>query len=464
MNIYNTLTKKIETFTPNEEGTVRLYTCGPTVYHYAHIGNLRTYIFEDILEKGLEYLGYEVLRVMNITDVGHLTSDADTGEDKMSIASAREHKSVYDIANFYTNAFFQDCSKLNIRKPAIVEKASDHIDTYIKMITKMLEDGYAYLSNGNVYFDITKANNYYELSGKNPEDLMVGVRDTVEEDKYKRNPGDFVLWFTTSKFENQDMKWDSPWGVGYPGWHIECSGISGKYLGEYLDIHCGGVDNIFPHHTNEIAQSEAYFGHKWCNYWVHGEHLNDQSGKMSKSKGEFLTVSLLEEKGYNPLSYRYFCLNSHYRNQLTFTWDALKSAETAYTKLKNKIKQLDRTPNLSDKKLDFYQNKFKDAIGNDLNTSSMITLVYDVLKDEELSDFTKLYLIDDFDKVLSLSLIEEPKEVSEELEELILAKIEERNNAKKSKDFVLADKIRDELFEKGVKLIDSKDGTTYELI
>ena len=464
MNIYNTLTKKIETFTPNEEGIVRLYTCGPTVYHYAHIGNLRTYIFEDILEKGLEYLGYEVLRVMNITDVGHLTSDADTGEDKMSIASAREHKSVYDIANFYTNAFFQDCSKLNIRKPAIVEKASDHIDTYIKMITKMLEDGYAYLSNGNVYFDITKANNYYELSGKNPEDLMVGVRDTVEEDKYKRNPGDFVLWFTTSKFENQDMKWDSPWGVGYPGWHIECSGISGKYLGEYLDIHCGGVDNIFPHHTNEIAQSEAYFGHKWCNYWVHGEHLNDQSGKMSKSKGEFLTVSLLEEKGYNPLSYRYFCLNSHYRNQLTFTWDALKSAETAYTKLKNKIKQLDRTPNLSDKKLDFYQNKFKDAIGNDLNTSSMITLVYDVLKDEELSDFTKLYLIDDFDKVLSLSLIEEPKEVSEELEELILAKIEERNNAKKSKDFVLADKIRDELFEKGVKLIDSKDGTTYELI
>ena len=464
MNIYNTLTKKIETFTPNEEGIVRLYTCGPTVYHYAHIGNLRTYIFEDILEKGLEYLGYEVLRVMNITDVGHLTSDADTGEDKMSIASAREHKSVYDIANFYTNAFFQDCSKLNIRKPAIVEKASDHIDTYIKMITKMLEDGYAYLSNGNVYFDITKANNYYELSGKNPKDLMVGVRDTVEEDKYKRNPGDFVLWFTTSKFENQDMKWDSPWGVGYPGWHIECSGISGKYLGEYLDIHCGGVDNIFPHHTNEIAQSEAYFGHKWCNYWVHGEHLNDQSGKMSKSKGEFLTVSLLEEKGYNPLSYRYFCLNSHYRNQLTFTWDALKSAETAYTKLKNKIKQLDRTPNLSDKKLDFYQNKFKDAIGNDLNTSSMITLVYDVLKDEELSDFTKLYLIDDFDKVLSLSLIEEPKEVSEELEELILAKIEERNNAKKNKDFVLADKIRDELFEKGVKLIDSKEGTTYELI
>ncbi len=464
MNIYNTLTKKIEKFTPNEDGIVRMYTCGPTVYHYAHIGNLRTYIFEDILEKGLEYLGYDVLRVMNITDVGHLTSDADSGEDKMELASKREHKSVYDIANFYENAFFQDCSKLNIRKPAVVEKASDHIDTYIKMISKMLEDGYAYISNGNVYFDITKANNYYQLSGKNPDELMIGVRDTVEEDEYKKNPGDFVLWFTSSKFGNQDMKWDSPWGVGYPGWHIECSGISGKYLGEYLDIHCGGVDNIFPHHTNEIAQSEAYFGHKWCNYWVHGEHLNDQSGKMSKSKGDFLTVSLLETKGYNPLSYRYFCLNSHYRNQLTFSWEALDSAQNAYNKLKARIKQLDKTPNLSDKKLDFYQDKFKDAISNDLNTSSMITLLYDVLKDNELSDFTKLYLIDDFDKVLSLGLIEEDKEVSEELEEMILAKIEERNTAKKNKDFALADKIRDELFEQGVKLIDSREGTTYELI
>ena len=464
MNIYNTLTKKVEKFTPNEEGIVRMYTCGPTVYHYAHIGNLRTYVFEDILEKGLEYLGYEVLRVMNITDVGHLTSDSDSGDDKMKLASEREKKSVYDIAEFYTNAFFQDANKLNIRKPAIVEKASNHIDTYIKMIEKMLEDGYAYKSNGNIYFDITKANDYYNLSGKNAEDLMVGVRDTVEEDTFKKNPGDFVLWFTTSKFENQDMKWDSPWGVGYPGWHIECSGISGKYLGEYLDIHCGGIDNIFPHHTNEIAQSEAYFGHKWCNYWVHGEHLNDQSGKMSKSKGEFLTVSLLEEKGYNPLSYRCFCLNSHYRNQLTFSWEALDSAENAYKKLKSRIKQLDRTPNLHDSKLDFYQDKFKEAISNDLNTSSMITLVYDVLKDEELSDFTKLYLVDDFDKVLSLGLIEEEKEISPELEELILVKIEERNQAKKNKDFALADKIRDELFDKGVKLIDSREGTTYELI
>ena len=464
MKIYNTLTKSVEEFIPNQEGIVKMYTCGPTVYHYAHIGNLRTYIFEDILEKGLEYLGYDVERVMNITDVGHMTSDADTGEDKMEKASNREGKTVYEIADFYTDAFFKDMEKLNISKPSIVEKASDHIDKYIEIIKKLLDDGYAYISDGNVYFDISKANDYYKLSGKNPEDLLVGVRETVEEDKSKKNPGDFGLWFTVSKFANQDMKWDSPWGVGYPGWHIECSGISAEYLGEYLDIHCGGVDNIFPHHTNEIAQSEAYFGHKWCNYWVHGEHLNDKSGKMSKSNGEFLTLSLLEEKGYNPLSYRLFCLNSHYRNQLVFTWESLDSAEASYKKLKNRISKLDRTPDLHESKLDHYQNLFKEAISNDLNTASMITILYDVLKDSELSDFTKLYLIDDFDKVLSLGLIDEEETVDLELEEKIIKKIEERNNAKKNKDFIKADSIRDELLKEGIKLIDTRDGTTYEII
>ncbi len=464
MKIYNTLTRRVETFVPHENGIVRMYTCGPTVYHYAHIGNLRTYIFEDILEKGLKYLGYEVKRVMNITDVGHLTSDSDTGEDKMIKGAKREGKSVYEIADFYTNAFFNDCSKLNIKKPNIVEPASHHIDTYIEMITKMLQDGYAYLSNNNVYFDVSKAKDYYQLSGKNPEDLMVGVRDTVEEDKAKRNPADFVLWFTDSKFKNQDMRWDSPWGLGYPGWHIECSGISGKYLGEYLDIHCGGIDNIFPHHTNEIAQSEAYFGHKWCNYWVHGEHLNDQTGKMSKSNGEFLTVSLLEEKGYDPLSYRYFCLSSHYRKVLVFSYEALDQAESAYKKLKARISKLDRTPNLHEDKIDYYQTQFKEAISNDLNTASMLTLVYDVLKDDELTDFTKLYLIDHFDQVLSLNLIEEEKEIDNELKEYVLLKIEERNQAKKDKNYDLADSIRDELLGKGVRLVDSKEGTTYEIM
>ncbi len=465
MELYNTLTKKIETFTPNEENTVRMYTCGPTVYHYAHIGNLRTYIFEDILEKGLEYLGYNVLRVMNVTDVGHLENDSDNGEDKMQKGAEREHKSVYEIADFYERAFFEDCAKLNIRKPKVVERATKHIDTYIKMIEKLLDEGFAYISDGNVYFDVSKANNYYQLSGKNPDELFVGVRDTVDEDKSKRNPYDFGLWFTVSKFSNQEMKWNSPWGVGYPGWHIECSGISYKFLGEYLDIHCGGVDNIFPHHTNEIAQSEAYLGHKWCNYWIHGEHLNDSTGKMSKSKGEFLTVALLESKGYNPLAYRFFCLGSHYRKQLVFTYESLDAAQNTYNKLKNKIKKLDRTPDLHDTKLDYYKEKFKGAIENDLNTSSMLTVLYDVLKDNDLTDFSKLYLIEDFDKVLSLGLVEEDENIiSEETESMILKKIEERNEAKKNKNYELADKIRDELFDQGIRLIDSRDKTTYEII
>lgn len=464
MKVYNTLSKSVEEFVPHDENIVRMYTCGPTVYNYAHIGNLRTYIFEDILEKGLEYLGYNVKRVMNITDVGHMTSDGDTGEDKMQKGAIREGKTVYEIADFYTEAFFKDTNKLNIRKPAIVSKASDHIDTYIKMISKMLEDGYAYQSNGNIYFDISKANDYYKLSGKNKDDLMIGVRDTVTFDEAKHNPYDFGLWFTVSKFSNQDMKWDSPWGVGYPGWHIECSGISYEYLGEYLDIHCGGVDNIFPHHTNEIAQSEAFVGHKWCNYWMHAGHLNDKDGKMSKSKGEFLTVSRLEEKGYDPLVYRYFCLGSHYRNNLEFSYEALDGAVIAYNKLKKRIKQLDRTPDLHEDYLDFYQHKFKEAISNDLNTSSMLTVVYDVLKDDKLSDFTKLYLIEDFDKVLSLSLIDEEKDIDTNLEDEINRQIELRNLAKKNKNYQEADRIRNELLEKGIKLIDGRNGTTYEII
>ena len=465
MKIYNTLTKQVEEFVPFDKDIVRMYTCGPTVYNYAHIGNLRTYIFEDIFEKGLRYLGYNVKRCMNITDVGHLTSDSDTGDDKMLKESIKENKSVYEIAKFYTDAFFRDSSKVNISKPEIVEPASHHIDTYIKMISKMLDDGYAYISNGNVYFDVSKANDYYKLSGKCEDDLKVGVRDTVEYDENKKNQADFVLWFTDSKFKNQDMRWDSPWGVGYPGWHIECSGISGKFLGEYLDIHCGGVDNIFPHHTNEIAQSEAYFGHKWCNYWVHGEHLNDKSGKMSKSKGEFLTISLLEEKGYDPIAYRLFCLGSHYRKVLEFSYDALDQAQNTLSKLRKTISKLDRTPDLHDDKIDFYKNKFKECIENDLNTSSMLTLVYDVLKDNSLTDFTKLYLIEDFDKVLSLDLIkEEENNIKQDELDYINQKIEERNVAKSNKDYQKADEIRLELLNKNIKLIDTREGTTFEFV
>lgn len=462
MQIYNTLTRKVEEFVPHQEGVVKMYTCGPTVYSYAHIGNLRTYIFEDILEKGLEYLGYKVERVMNITDVGHMTSDADSGEDKMLKGAKREGKTVYEIAEFYTKAFLNDIDALNIKRPGVISPASSHIDTYISMIEKMLDDGYAYISEGNVYFDVSKAKDYYQLSGKNPEELMVGVRDTVEEDKAKRNPADFGLWFTLSKFSNQVMKWDSPWGVGYPGWHIECSGISSKYLGEYLDIHCGGIDNIFPHHTNEIAQSEAYFGHKWCNYWVHGEHLNDKTGKMSKSKGEFLTLELLKSKGYSPLVYRYFCLGSHYRKTLTFSYDSLDSAKNAYQKLKNKVLSLTDEGERQEKEISSYEKEFGEAISSDLNTSQMLTILYDVLKDKSLSDVTKKELVEKFDSVLSLSLFE--VEQNDILDEYALSMIEKRRLAKENKDYDLADKIRDELLEKGIRLIDSRDGTTYEIL
>ena len=464
MKLYNTLTKKVEKFIPNEEGKVKMYTCGPTVYHFAHIGNLRTYISEDILEKGLKFIGYDVERVMNITDVGHNVGDGDSGEDKMSVASKRENKSSYEIAKYYTDCFFADCCKLNVRKPDVVSNATDNIDMYIEMITKLLDNGHAYIADGNVYFDTTKFKNYYELSGRNSDDLMVAVREDIEEDTAKRNPFDFGLWFTNSKFDNQELQWDSPWGRGYPGWHIECSGISIKNLGETLDIHCGAEDAIFPHHTNEIAQSEAFLGHKWCNYWVHLGFLNDETGKMSKSKGEFLTVSLLEEKGYNPLAYRYLCLNSYYHSQLTFSYNILDGAQNAYNKLRNRIAKLEKTE-VMDEKILPYIEKFSDAIKDDLNTSNMITLVYDVLKDENLNDGTKLAIIDKFDEVLSLDLTKvEEKTIDSDLENEILAKIEERKEAKKNKDFAKADSIRDELLARGIKLIDTREGTTYELI
>ena len=462
MKLYNTLTRKVEEFIPNEEGIVKLYTCGPTVYHFAHIGNLRTYLQEDILEKTLTYLGYKVDRVMNITDVGHLTSDADTGEDKMLKGAKRENKTVLDIAKFYTNAFFKDCEYLNITKPKTVVPATSMIDTYIEIVEKLIEKGYAYFNNGNVYFDTSKLDNYYTLTNHNEDDLMVGVRDDVEEDLSKRNKTDFVLWFTKSKFDSQELKWDSPWGVGYPGWHIECSGISMKYLGEYLDIHCGGVDNIFPHHTNEIAQSESYLGHKWCNYWFHVEHLNDKRGKMSKSNGDFLTVSLLLEKGYTPLSYRYMVLSSHYQKPLEFSFENLDGAEKAYLKLKNRISRLSKeTDEINKDVYDEYNNRFKEALGNNLNTSFALTVLYDLLK-EEVNDYTKLSLIKEFDRVLSLDLIEEEKE--ENVDQEIMDLINKRNEFKKNKEFAKADNIRDELLNRGIKLIDTREGTSYEFI
>lgn len=465
MNIYNTKTRKIEPFIPQNKEQVTIYTCGPTVYHYAHVGNLRTYIMEDVLEKGLEYLGYSVKRVMNITDVGHLSSDADTGEDKMLKGAQREHKSVLEVAKFYTDAFFDDCAKLNIRKPETVIPATSCIDYYIEIVQNLLDKGYAYINQGNVYFDTSKLKDYYTLTNHKEDELLVGVRDSVSEDQNKRNKTDFVLWFTKSKFENQELKWNSPWGIGYPGWHIECSGISLKYLGEYLDIHCGGVDNIFPHHTNEIAQSESYLGHPWCKYWFHVEHLNDQNGKMSKSKGNFLTVQLLEQKGYHPLSYRLFCLQSHYRNQLTFTYDSLDTSENAYQKLKKKIQNMEDTGMLQEELVNNYIRNFKEALSNDLNTAEMITCLYNVLKDENLTNHSKLYLIKEYDKVLSLSLLEkEEQQIDEKLLTYIHQKIEERNIAKQNQDYSLADQIREELKQQKILIKDTREGTTFEII
>jgi len=461
MKLYNTLTRKIEEFIPNKGNVVNMYTCGPTVYHFAHIGNLRSYIQEDVLEKSLNYLGYEVNRVMNITDVGHLSSDADTGEDKMLKGAKRENKSVLDIAKFYTEAFFKDCLDLNIKKPDTVIPATSLIDEYIKIITKLLDTGYAYLSGGNVYFDTSKLKDYYVLTNHKEDELMVGVRDDVEEDISKKNKTDFVLWFTKSKFDSQELKWDSPWGLGYPGWHIECSGISLKYLGEYLDIHCGGVDNIFPHHTNEIAQSEAYLGHKWCNYWFHVEHLNDKNGKMSKSKGDFLTVSLLKEKGYNPLSYRYMVLGSHYQKPLEFSFESLDQAENAYLKLKNKINSLDKKEDILDEReFNRFNQDFKEALANNVNTSMSLTVLYDVLK-SSINDYTKLKLIYEFDKVLSLDLL---KEETEEISSEIMDLVELRNKYKSEKNYMEADKVRDELLSLGYKILDTRDGVKIERI
>lgn len=463
--LYNTLTKSVDEFVPNEEGKVAMYTCGPTVYHFAHIGNLRSYIMEDVLEKYLRYVGYDVKRVMNITDVGHLTSDGDTGEDKMLKGAKREHKTVMDIARFYTDAFMADCEKLSIKRPDVVEPATNCIPEFIHMIEVLLEKGYAYIAGENVYFDTSKLDNYYVLSSQNEEDLQVGVREDVEEDTNKRNKTDFVLWFTKSKFDNQELKWDSPWGVGYPGWHIECSCISMKHLGEYMDIHCGGVDNIFPHHTNEIAQSEAYIGHKWCNYWFHVNHLNTKNGKMSKSKGEFLTVSLLEEKGYNPMAYRFFCLQSHYRKPLEFSWDALDNVVSAYDKLVKIIANLSTDGEVDTAACEEWKMKFAEALSHDINTSSAITVLYDMLK-AELSDASKRVLVQSMDEVLSLQLEkaweEKEADVDDELASYVEKKIEERKEAKKAKDFAKADAIREELLAKGIVLKDTREGTFWE--
>ena len=503
--LYNSYTHRKDEFKTREPGKVGMYTCGPTVYHFAHIGNLRSYIMEDVLEKFLRFDGYEVKRVMNITDVGHLSSDADTGEDKMVAGAKREHKSVMDIAKFYTDAFFEDCEKLNIKRPDVVEPATRLIPEYIHMIEVLMEKGFAYEAGGNIYFDTSKLKRYYVFNAHDEEDLLTGARDDVFEDTNKRNKTDFVLWFTKSKFEDQELKWESPWGMGYPGWHIECSNISIKHLGEYCDLHCGGVDNAFPHHTNEIAQSEAYLGHEWCTQWMHVAHLYDEHGKISKSKivaaekeaeeagkgaeaekPEMLTVSLLEKKGFDPLVYRFFCLQSHYRKVLTFSWAAMDNAAKAYEKLISRIAALkpeEGAAGQSEPQGALLEG-FRKALANDMNTSLAVTALYDVLK-ADAEDSEKLEAIRSMDSVLSLSLIEraaayrekkaqEEKAKAEaaakgeagalaiiadfEIPEKVRALIEERAAAKKAKDFARADALRGELAALGYSVKDTAAG------
>ncbi|MCD8005232.1 MAG: cysteine--tRNA ligase [Oscillospiraceae bacterium] len=480
MLLYNSATRKKEPLVPRQGGKITMYTCGPTVYHYAHIGNLRTYMMEDALEKYLCYEGYQVRRVMNITDVGHLASDADTGEDKMLKGARREHKSVLDIAKFYTDAFFADCAKLNIRRPQVVQPATGMIEEYIRVISRLLETGYAYLAGGNVYFDTSKLEHYNVFFQHEEEALAVGVRQGVEADASKRSQNDFVLWFTRSKFEDQALKWDSPWGVGYPGWHIECSCIAMKYCGEYLDLHCGGVDNAFPHHTNEIAQSEAYLGHPWCSHWMHVHHLNTSSGKMSKSKGEFLTLSLLEEKGYDPLAYRFFCLQSHYRKSLVFAWENLDNAAQAYQKLLERVAALRPGGQADMGEVERRREGFIAQVGNDLNTSMGVTALYDALK-AKLDDATKLAVLDSFDQVLSLSLLEraarlrerQASAATETAEGLVIAGegdaeidrlVLQRCQAKAARDYAQADALRERLKEMGVQVTDTKEGAIWRRV
>ena len=466
MKLYNTMDRKVEEFVPIEEGKVGMYCCGPTVYNYAHIGNLRTYIFEDILHRTLEEAGYRVKHVMNITDVGHLTGDGDDGEDKLGKRSRETGKSVWDIAAFYTDAFFADEKALNIKRPNVVCKATDHIQDMSALIKRLEEKGHTYTAGGNVYFSIDTIDDYGKLAGQKQEDKLSGARIAV--DGNKRNPQDFVLWFTNSKFGEQAMMWDSPWGRGYPGWHIECSAMSMKYLGETFDIHCGGIDAIPVHHTNEIAQSEAATGHKWVNYWCHGEFLLNDKGKMSKSSGEFLTLPVLVGHGYNALDYRYFCLGGHYRTQLKFSYEALDHAKSARERLNSMVAELKakaKPESTISEKAESYKDSFFAALFNDLRCPEALAVMWKMLKDNSITEGEKLSLLYSMDKVLGLDLdkVEAKKEEKVGGEEEWKL-VEERKQAKAEKNYQRADEIRKELEERGYIVKDTPQGPILQKI
>lgn len=463
LKLYNTLGREITEFISIEKNTVSLYCCGPTVYNFAHIGNLRTYFFEDILIKTLYFNGYNVKHCMNITDVGHLTDDGDDGEDKMIKASREKGMDVYDIARFFEKSFFDDTKSLNIKKPDITCHATKHISDMIKLVKGLESKGFSYVSNGNVYFDTSQFPAYGSMAGLDKQDLDYGISTGI--DSAKKNPQDFVLWFTNGKFENQAMQWDSPWGKGYPGWHLECSSMSIKYLGESFDIHCGGIDHVGIHHTNEIAQTEAYTGKKWVNRWLHGEFLVNKTGKMSKSKDGFLTLNTLQEKGYNPLDYRYFLLGAHYRTQLTFSWEALDAGKAALKSVRNRVSILSNEGSKSDfSSLSDSANKYKDDfkchINEDLNTPRCLADMWDLLKDKNVTSGDKLAVLEYMDTILSLDLLIVEKEVC--IDKSLLKLLKDRDDARINKDYALSDKIRDELLAEGWIVKDTSKGSVLE--
>ena len=459
MKLYNTLTRKKETLKPIKGKNVGFYSCGPTVYNYAHIGNLRSYVFADVLQRSLEYIGYKVKRVMNITDVGHLTSDADEGEDKLEKGAKREGATVWQIAHRFTKAFFRDAEKLNIRKPAIVDKATDTVKDQIKIIEKLVEKGYAYETDTAVYFDVSKFKNYGKLNGQSLDEKLIAARDEVEEDTGKIHPADFVLWFKlVGKYKDHTMQWDSPYGKGFPGWHIECSAISSKHLGQPFDIHSGGVDHIGTHHTNEIAQSEAAFGKPLANIWMHGEFLNMDKDKMSKSTGTFITMNSIQDKELDPLAYRYLLLTAHYRTQMNFSWESLEAAQTAYHNLLSEIarkREVKKSASITS-----YQKKFKTFISDDLDTLKALALLWEIVKNPKLDNKSVGKLVKEFDEVFGLDLINKSKELSKEQSDIpqsISKLADERWELRKNKEFDKADKIRLTLAKKGYEVEDLED-------
>lgn len=465
LQFYNTASRKKEEFTlPEGVEAVRIYCCGPTVYHYAHIGNLRTYIFEDVLRRTLEYYGFKVKHVVNITDVGHLTSDADEGDDKMEKGAARTGKSVWEVAEFYTNAFMEDLKNLNILQPSVWCKATDHIQDQIALVKSLEDKGYTYKTSDGIYFDSLKFPRYADFARLDVENLRRGSRIDMGE---KRSATDFALWKFSPVDKKRAMEWNSPWGVGFPGWHIECSAMAMKHLGPTLDIHCGGTDHIRVHHTNEIAQSECSTGQTFARFWMHGEFLRLSGDKMSKSTGEFLTISLLMEKGFNPLDYRLFAYTSHYRNYLNFNWESLESAREANRSLHKKTDPLiGKATAIESEAAKKFQQEFKEALGDDLNVPKALGVLNSMLR-SELSEGEKAALVQDFDKVLGLRLDIPREEFEKKQEDVDTAKIEalieERAQARKAKNWAESDRIRDELAAMGVAIKDGPAGTTWQL-